>query len=770
MIGWNPPFPMWAYVALALLCVAVIPRLVWRSRRVRSRIVKAVLLLLRCAALVILFMIMGNPVVERAVSRESHQRGQLFLVDTSESMGLGLPLSRMESVRRVLLPALSDPNLAKNVRVQPFDVSLFAPRPVSALPEPAGEATHLGGALLSALQASNGEWTDIVVVSDGRAQDRARIGEAVAWSRRLGVPVSTFAVGEEMQTRNLAIESCFVERHASPNTRLPVRAQVRATGLAGERCELVLVDEAAAECARLPFTATDGLQDLDVILPLGDHSMKYTLLLTEVGGEITHIDNRYPFHIDIRSNKIRVLYMEGSPSSNSSWSCREYDFVRHALEETGEIDVDVMTVDRQVTRGGRLYCPHDAQFTFPTTRKDLFAYDVIICSDINRFLFSEEQKQWTVDLVSERGGGFCMVGGITSFSAGGWDQTLWDKLIPVDMAGPQRGHVWELFKVYVPKEARKHPIMQIDANPVMNDKILDHIPTFFGTKLVARAKPAATVLGVHPTRNIPIFAGQSYGKGRTMAFMTDTTAEWGRYFETMWGEGLRDFTDLLPPGRRPSVDYRPRAPSPAEGGDNTYFKKYWVNIVRWLAENSQAHLGGMLAGNTERVTYRPGEEVKLRAALLQAAEPEAGNLRVVAYAKLPGAAPVAMSYEPDRKEYTGTYRLPEEITADEVEIEFVAQGSAEAERRDRLNISILHQKEEFRNPQPDFELMAELARATSGETLADAGDVRALLQKRDEEKKEPLRFRVPVWDTLSLWAALLALLAAEWILRRLTGP
>ncbi len=28
-----------------------------------------------------------------------------------------------------------------------------------------------------------------------------------------------------------------------------------------------------------------------------------------------------------------------------------------------------------------------------------------------------------------------MVGGITSFGAGGWDQTSWDKLIPIDMAG-----------------------------------------------------------------------------------------------------------------------------------------------------------------------------------------------------------------------------------------------------------------------------------------------------------------------------------------------
>ena len=64
---------------------------------------------------------------------------------------------------------------------------------------------------------------------------------------------------------------------------------------------------------------------------------------------------------------------------------------------------------------------------------------MVICSDIARGAFTREQLEWTVELVSKRGGGFVMIGGNRSFGSGGWDQTVWDGLIPVDMSGHGTG-------------------------------------------------------------------------------------------------------------------------------------------------------------------------------------------------------------------------------------------------------------------------------------------------------------------------------------------
>ena len=177
---------------------------------------------------------------------------------------------------------------------------------------------------------------------------------------------------------------------------------------------------------------------------------------------------------------------------------------------------------------------------YPETREELFHYDVVICSDIRREAFSQEQLQWTRDLVAQRGGGFAMVGGNTSFGAGGWDQTIWDELIPVKMSGDGpnsfgQGYTGGAFRVLVPPTAERHPIWRIAEDPQQNAAILAAMPQFYGTNLIDRVKPGATVLGLTdrpmPLAGVmPVFACQQFGRGRTFAMTTDTTVRMGPRF------------------------------------------------------------------------------------------------------------------------------------------------------------------------------------------------------------------------------------------------
>ena len=65
----------------------------------------------------------------------------------------------------------------------------------------------------------------------------------------------------------------------------------------------------------------------------------------------------------------------------------------------------------------------------------MLTYDVVINSDIYKEAFTPEQLDLTVALVEEHGGGFVMVGGTTAFGAGHYDETVIDKLMPVDCYG-----------------------------------------------------------------------------------------------------------------------------------------------------------------------------------------------------------------------------------------------------------------------------------------------------------------------------------------------
>ena len=159
-------------------------------------------------------------------------------------------------------------------------------------------------------------------------------------------------------------------------------------------------------------------------------------------------------------------------------------------------------------------------------------------------------------------------------------------MIPVDMSdtpgGPQGTHNNITMQVEVPPEAEQHPIWHFSDDPVRNRQILTSMPLFYGTNLTDRLKPGASVLGFGsitvrgvelPPRGVaherprrvatpngepplPVFSCQSFGKGRTFAFSSDTTFGWGCDFEEFWGEG-----------------------------DNRYFRQFWRNVVYWLTEN-----------------------------------------------------------------------------------------------------------------------------------------------------------------------------------------
>ncbi len=740
MLHWGLPLSTWAYAAIAVAATLLLGASIATSRLVRRRSSRLILFLLRALIVAAIIVILADPVRPQALRKRPKRQRHIVLIDRSSSMGLGRPMSRLKEAEAIVRPVLNDRTVARSVQTFAFDNTIRRLPSRWARQKPTGNATLLAGAVTSVLE----DWawrglSNIVVFTDGRIHDHAQLARAVRLARRARVPISTCCVGSGGRLVNLAIENCIVDRHASPGMRLPVRVLIRGTGTAGDRCMLTLDSAAQGRCAQIPFTAQDGLTQTELILNVGDRSDRYTLSLSALPGEITVADNAYEFRVALTEPKLRVIYMEGT-NRHVHWGIWEWEFIERALKESGRIDVDVFTVTTQAARGGRLYHVMDRNRGYPRTREELFGYDVVICSDINRSIFTDDQRRWTRELVAERGGGFCMVGGVTSFGVGGYDQTVWEQMIPVDMHAVGMGYVFENFKPRIPSAVRGHPILQISPDPRQNDRILDAIPHFAGTNLVRRAKPGATVLAIHPGRDMPIICVQAYGKGRSMAFTPDSTCDWGMYFETQWGEGVRD---------------------------NRYFKRFWVNTVTWLGENSLAHHAARIQGNTERISYHADDRVRVHVRLIDEAEVDPQALRVSADFDLPESRPRSLLYNEDRKEFAGILPLPSRLKTPEVAINFRALKGAEEYGRDRVAIRILEKRAEFLNPHPDPQLLSELARVTGGRTIQSTEDLKTVLTEKPPEEENQRSFAVPIWDNPWVWAALIALLTVEWLIRRM---
>ena len=95
-MNFGLPFHSAFYVVAGIVCLLLPAYLVFRSTRVHEPRMRVLLFALRAAALAILLLILADPVLQRTQEEERKREHHLFLVDTSESMGVGTPQTRLQ--------------------------------------------------------------------------------------------------------------------------------------------------------------------------------------------------------------------------------------------------------------------------------------------------------------------------------------------------------------------------------------------------------------------------------------------------------------------------------------------------------------------------------------------------------------------------------------------------------------------------------------------------------------------------------------------------
>jgi hypothetical protein len=296
---------------------------------------------------------------------------------------------------------------------------------------------------------------------------------------------------------------------------------------------------------------------------------------------------------------------------------------------------------------------------------------------------------------------------------------------------------------------------------VQNRRAIERMPPFHGTNYMQRLKPAATLLAesVSPIPGadiMPIFACQSYGRGRTFAFAPDTTADWGRDFERHWGEG----------------------------GDNRYFRRFWRNAVRWLTENSVSG-NRRLQVDTDRVIYRAGQPIQITARAFDDELRETIEYQVSAQVKtkdtgtpasIAGSTPLVPT--PPGSTYTGEMDTLSLMSASEGdasavisshEIEVIATHKGSEVARSSVRVMVLPDLHELVQPRAQSDMLEQLASATGGTTLHGPAELASLLQNMPATPGDSVISRQPLWDSPWLAFLIVTLLAVEWILRRLSG-
>jgi hypothetical protein len=318
-------------------------------------------------------------------------------------------------------------------------------------------------------------------------------------------------------------------------------------------------------------------------------------------------------------------------------------------------------------------------------------------------------------------------------------------MLPVDMRGRMDGYFEDsIYRWSYTPEGRSHPILQIDEKD--NDRALDSVPYFRGCSRVIRAKPAATTLAEHPYKRseygpMPLLAVQDFGKGRTMAFVPDTTAGWGAEFEQNWGVN-----------------------------DNRYFQRFWINAVRWLAERRLQMPVKNLVVETPRASFGADEEVPIVATVLDEDYEPTAAAEVVATITRPDGETATLRLAADHSErgkYSAVYAPPIE---GDYSVTATARLNGAKLDDDILKFRATAPNVEFREYRRNDAFLNRLASLTGGAALDEDAlkalpDKLAMTVKARRAGTPPM----PIWDRLPLLAILLMCLCVEWSVRRRSG-
>lgn len=754
--------------------------------------------ILRGLILLVLVAMLANPVrVDRSTGMP-RRCDVSYLLDTSASMALGESTSRFDQVLQMIrdVDSLVPPEKRPNVSTYRFGQHLAAVESLTGDDGNSIAPTDHDTQLLSALRQLLGRFVGgqrhtVVLFSDGRAREPVGVQEMARRYAKQRVPIYVVPVGESDRGGDVAMVNMVVPSRVRKHSQVGATVWVRSYGYDGTRAELRLdaIDQPGLPgrpLAHLPITLTNGIQSFQLSFQSDPQMTQVRASVPIQTNEVSSNNNAVTADIAVDRAKIRVLYLEGAGQRISQrimpGGTVAIQGPHSALSEALSEDPDIECVSLLASPNRRNFQGTVAGSRgFPETRSQLYAYDMIVLSDVGRQQFTDEQLALIENWISDRGGGLCMTGGARSFADGGWSGSVIADMLPVDFVSAERSWTPEIRLAVRPDPgAVQHPLWNLVSDARQNEKVVASLPSFTAIHRGLTPKQAAQVLATGSLENVmestsfPVLAVGSYGKGRTMAAMISLHPQWSPEFTSRWGQG-----------------------------DNRYYAKFWRNAVYWLTENS--YLGRRrLVVTSDKMSYQPGDTIELTARAFDEGPRPTTNSRVTVMIEPKSLdADLESDYAPVRwpnglvrpSSDTSPYvmwgeeldmlpRTAQQSYVLELPLSDRLSGGSGAEAMcmelsayegntlidsTSIGVQVLDDPFELRNPLPDLALLDRIAELSGGQVCRDAASLAAMLRDLPVEiGLEEIR-KTPLWSRWWLLGLFLALLTTEWSWRRNLG-
>ncbi|MCX5660463.1 MAG: glutamine amidotransferase [Planctomycetota bacterium] len=745
---WHPPLSSTTLAVLVLIAMAAMAASYLWSRRELNPLTPAGLLTLalRGSALLLLLFFILQPARLPEAQKIHTKRTLALLIDTSGSMtvpsaGEGSP-TRLDLLRDVLTKHRVVGNVTDqaNLAIYGFD---NRPTPVKADALAAlvagGRQTDLAAAIEQTVKLhQNDDLAGLLLLTDGRNTQGSDPRDP---ARKLKIPLFCVAIGNDPAAtgpaaakvlKDLAVESVAADPRVILGRPAQVVATVSAKGYGARQVKVELLegDKVLLTSAVAVSDQQSRRQALLSVKPTSVGVHEYTIRVPLEPGESNPANNLASFKVDVVDPVNRLVYLDRLR--------QERKFLRPLLAAQPNIRYTAVVqqdAKRVMVDGNDNDMKRDAA---SLSADQLRGIKAVILGDLPANAFTAEQLASLRDWV-DKGGALLVMAGPGSLGAAGLGTTPLASVLPVSL-DPAPRYLEQESPVDLTPEGAAHPAFQkvaktwIKATPLLSR--FD----------VASVKGGATTLmaTTDPGKS-PVVVSQPFGRGKVAVVLTDSTWRWQLGFD----------------------------PSNAGPGGSEH-AIFWRQLIDWLLPDLTDRSAG--ASQVQLIADRTQYEMNDSVMLLASVRGGDGTVNEGANVEFavgtPDGRPIQLTGKFEPAPGGGVYSAKfDAALVGQYDIQVTARANNQPLGSDQIQVRVVEPMLEFRRTDPDRALLRELASLSGGAYLEPAG-LDDLVKTAKLEPREvwvqpnAQKDAVPAWDRWWLLSAFIALMAAEWFVRR----
>ncbi|UCF15318.1 MAG: hypothetical protein JSW59_18080 [Phycisphaerales bacterium] len=786
-----------------MMLAAVFLLLVWSYRRAPGiGMAQGIAFCLKLLGVVILALCLTEPLWS---GRRAKSGANLFVVIADNSGGMNVRDQGLDRSRGQILQAALDVDeadwlgaLASNFQIRQyvFDSRLRRANDFSELTFD-GTASAIGMTLRTVAERyRNKPVAGVLLMTDGNATDMTEQSYDLSGFP----PVYPVVIGSAKPQKDISLANLSVSQTSFEDAPVMVQAEIEASGFAGETVEVNLVEASGntVEQQKWKVSRSDEKETFRFrVRPDRSGVLFYQIKVAQAvedespdelqePSEATMANNRRTLVVDRGRGPYRVLYVTGRPN----W---EYKFLRRAISEDEQVQlVGLLRVARREPkfnwlghRGERSnplfrgFDNKDADETeqydqpvlirmfpagwedetvlsdgFPKTEEELFRFHAVILDDVEAEFFSHDQMELIHRFVSERGGGFLMLGGKESFQEGGFHRTPIGRLLPVYLdrlvepriegvpssnRGQDTHDTTDRIRLNLTREGWLQPWARLRDNELDEQKRLSEMPAFKVINRVRSIKAGASVIATvtdEATQPYPALVVQRFGNGRVAALTVGDTWRWGL--------------------------------KKAEMHDD--MGKFWRQALRWLI----ADVSDRTSFKITRKRDRANQPVVLRVRARDKNFKPMDNVSVTMEVRDPNGQTVKLRAEP----VAGESGLFEAIHVPRLSGGYFARAVVTDEKANEIDDAetgwtVDLEAQEFKSIRANRPLLEKIARQTGGRVV-ELAELESFARDLPSREVPITTTQIkPLWDLPGILPAVflftLMCFAGEWALRRRKG-